>query len=188
MRPRFDPLVKKQHRTLGRGAYRSTVLVLACLGLVRCGHVTSATSTTAPRVVAVTATATAAPTSSPTPTPTTAAPPINLHPQVEVLASDLPEPDDLLLAPGGSILISDVNEGTIRQLTPDGQMHLVISGLNEPEGMALASDGSLIIAEQAITACFATIRPPELSAPSWSLSTTRAIWASITSFGWARIL
>jgi sugar lactone lactonase YvrE len=64
------------------------------------------------------------------------------------LAANLSEPDDLLLAPDGSILISDVKDGTIQQYGSDGQMHLVLSGLNEPEGMVLAPDGSLIIAEQ----------------------------------------
>ena len=65
-----------------------------------------------------------------------------------MLATNLPEPDDLLLTPDGSILISDVKDGTINQYGLDGQLHLVLSGLNEPEGMALAPDGSLIIVEQ----------------------------------------
>ncbi len=73
---------------------------------------------------------------------------MNLHPRVEVLAANLPEPDDLILSPDGSILISDVKDGTIRQYGRDGQLHLVVSGLNEPEGMAWAPDGTLIIAEQ----------------------------------------
>ncbi len=73
---------------------------------------------------------------------------MNLHPQVQVLATSLPEPDDLLLVPDGSILVSDVQDGTIRQYGLDGQMHVLVAGLNEPEGMALAPDGSLIIAEQ----------------------------------------
>lgn len=73
---------------------------------------------------------------------------MNLHPQVQVLATNLPEPDDLLLLPDGSILISDVKDGTIRRYGRDGQLQLLLSGLNEPEGMAFAPDGSLIIAEQ----------------------------------------
>ncbi len=64
------------------------------------------------------------------------------------MAANLPEPDDLLLAPDGSILISDVKDGTIKQYDLDGRLHLVVSGLNEPEGMALSPDGSLIIVEQ----------------------------------------
>ncbi len=74
--------------------------------------------------------------------------PLNLHPQVEILATNLPEPDDLLLVPDGSILISDVQDGTIRQYGPNGQLRVLFPALNEPEGMALAPDGSLIIAEQ----------------------------------------
>ncbi len=86
--------------------------------------------------------------SSATPIPTQTQALVNLRPQMEVLATNLPEPDDLLPAPDGSILISDVQDGTIKQYGRDGQVHLVLSGLNEPEGMAWAPDGTLIIAEQ----------------------------------------
>jgi sugar lactone lactonase YvrE len=65
-----------------------------------------------------------------------------------VLAENLPEPDDLVLAPDGSVYISDVTEGTIKQYTRDGGLNLILSGLSAPEGMAFAPDGSLIIAEQ----------------------------------------
>ncbi len=71
-----------------------------------------------------------------------------MPPQVVVLATDLPEPDDLLLAQDGSIFLSDVKDGTVKRYGLDGKLHLVLSGLDEPEGMALAPDGSLIIAEQ----------------------------------------
>ncbi len=93
-------------------------------------------------------TVTPPPISSSVAAPTRTRAPVNLHPQVEVLATNLPEPDDLLLVPDGSILISDVQNGTIRQYGPNGQLRVLLSGLNEPEGMALAPDGSLIIAEQ----------------------------------------
>lgn len=73
---------------------------------------------------------------------------MNLHPQVQVLAGGLTAPDDLLLMPDGSILVSDVGDGTIRRYGLDGRLQVVLSGLNEPEGMALAPDGSLVIAEQ----------------------------------------
>jgi sugar lactone lactonase YvrE len=73
---------------------------------------------------------------------------LNLSPQVIVLAENLPEPDDLVLAPDGSIYISDVTEGTIKQYTPEGQLNLIRSGLSAPEGIAFLPDGSLIIAEQ----------------------------------------
>lgn len=65
-----------------------------------------------------------------------------------VIAENLPEPDDLVLAPDGSIYISDVTEGTIKQYTRDGQLNLILSGLSAPEGMAFLPDGTLIVAEQ----------------------------------------
>lgn len=65
-----------------------------------------------------------------------------------MLASDLPSPDDLVLAPDGSIDVSDVSDGKIRQVTPDGQTSILVSGLDTPEGMAWLPDGSLVIAEQ----------------------------------------
>lgn len=58
------------------------------------------------------------------------------------------EPDDLVLAPDGSIYFSDVGDGTIKQLTRDGAVHTVLTGLGEPEGMVFLPDGSLIFAEQ----------------------------------------
>src|SRR5512143_2440082 len=64
------------------------------------------------------------PTLTTVPTPTLA--PLNLNPQVIVLAENLPEPDDLVLAPDGSIYISDVTEGTIKQYTRDGQLNLIL--------------------------------------------------------------
>jgi sugar lactone lactonase YvrE len=67
---------------------------------------------------------------------------------VLVLANNLPEPDDLVLAPDGSVYISDVTEGTIKQYTRAGQLNQILSGLSAPEGMAFVPDGSLIIAEQ----------------------------------------
>ena len=86
----------------------------------------------------------------PTPTniPTATLAPLNLNPQIIVLAENLPEPDDLVLAPNGSIYISDVTEGTIKEYTPAGQLNLILSGLSAPEGMAFLPDGSLVIAEQ----------------------------------------
>jgi sugar lactone lactonase YvrE len=80
--------------------------------------------------------------------PTATLAPLNLSPQVIVLAENLPEPDDLVLAPDGSIYISDVTEGTIKQYTPDGQPNLILSGLSSPEGIAFLPDGSMVIAEQ----------------------------------------
>src|SRR5512143_3355240 len=83
-----------------------------------------------------------------TPNPTDTVTPLNLNPQVIVLAENLPEPDDLVLAPDGSIYISDVTAGTIQQYTPAGQLNPMLSGLRAPEGMAFLPDGSMVIAEQ----------------------------------------
>jgi len=70
-------------------------------------------------------------------------------PRIIVLASNLPGPDDLLVAPDNSIYISDVADGTVRQLFPNGMLRAVVGGLQEPEGMALLPGGSLLIVEQA---------------------------------------
>ena len=92
-------------------------------------------------------TVTALPTITPTETPTFT-PTLNSKPALVVLAQNLPSPDDLLLAPNGSIYISDVQDQTIKEYTQDGNLQTLISGLSEPEGMVVLPDGSLIIAEQ----------------------------------------
>ena len=87
----------------------------------------------------------------PSKTPTqgpTLAPTIISKPALVVLAQNLPSPDDLLLAPNGSIYISDVQDQTIKEYSQDGKLQILISGLSEPEGMVMLPDGSLIIAEQ----------------------------------------
>jgi sugar lactone lactonase YvrE len=89
-----------------------------------------------------------APTLPPTAVPTNTNTPLNLQPQVVLLASDFLEPDDLVLAPDGSVYISDVRAGTIKQYTRDGRLNLFLSGLRSPEGMAFLPDGSMVIAEQ----------------------------------------
>ena len=96
----------------------------------------------------LTSTSTPRPTLSPTAIPTNTITPLNLHPQVVVLANDFLEPDDLVLAPDGSVYISDVRAGTIKQYRRDGRLSLVLSGLRSPEGMAFLPDGSMVIAEQ----------------------------------------
>ena len=101
----------------------------------------------APTKVAVTETLTPL-SSTPTAVPTITPAPLNLNPQVLVLAEDFSEPDDLVLAPDGSIYISDVSAGTIKAYTPEGQLNLILSGLSAPEGMAFLPDGSLVVAEQ----------------------------------------
>ncbi len=92
--------------------------------------------------------ATITPAPSPSITPTITNSPITTHPQIAVLAKNLSEPDDLLLAPDGSIYLSDVGDGTIQRYTKENGSQIYLSGFNEPEGMVFLPDGSLIIAEQ----------------------------------------
>jgi sugar lactone lactonase YvrE len=94
-----------------------------------------------------TSTVTALPSKTPTQSPTLA-PTIISKPALVVLAQNLPSPDDLLLAPNGTIYISDVQDQTIKEYSQDGLLQTLISGLSEPEGMVMLPDGSLIIAEQ----------------------------------------
>jgi len=134
----------------------SLILLITCLIISSaCATFTSApllasrtplnpTQTTPP----ITETFTPLPPSTLTTIPTATPSPLNLNPQVIVLAENFLEPDDLVLAPDGSVYISDVTEGTIKQFTLQGQLNLIISGLSAPEGMAFLPDGSLIIAEQ----------------------------------------
>lgn len=104
--------------------------------------------TPTPTTLPVTETFTPLPLPSPTLVPTATLTPLNLNPQVILLAENFLEPDDLVLAPDGSIFISDVTEGTVKQYTQAGMLNVILSGLRAPEGMAFLPDGSLIIAEQ----------------------------------------
>ena len=104
--------------------------------------------TPTPTAVPVTETFTPLPLPSPTLVPTATLTPLNLNPQIILLAEDFLEPDDLVLAPDGSIFISDVAEGTVKQYKQAGTLNVILSGLSAPEGMAFLPDGSLIIAEQ----------------------------------------
>jgi len=126
----------------------SAVFISGLLILSACVNATPQPLPAAPGTASALPTGAPLPVSSPTSNPTSTAAPLILNPQVFTLADNLPGPDDLLLAADGSILLSDVSDGTIRQYTPDGRISVVLSGLNEPEGMAFLPDGSLIIAEQ----------------------------------------
>ena len=50
--------------------------------------------------------------------------------------------------PDGSILFSDVGNGTINQIARDGKVTTLLRGLDEPEGIVVLPDGALIVAEQ----------------------------------------
>jgi sugar lactone lactonase YvrE len=130
------------------------ILILYFLGLEACTNIQSTPLLPTQNVPSIvdtpipTATITPSPTLPPTAIPTNTITPINLKPQVVVLASDFSEPDDLVLAPDSSVYISDVAAGTIKQYTQDGRLNLILSGLSAPEGMAFLPDGSMVIAEQ----------------------------------------
>ncbi len=87
------------------------------------------------------------PLASPSPSPLPSPSPF-LAPRLIVLAQNLGLPDDLLLAPDQSLYFSDVGDGTVKRLDPDGKVSVIISKLEEPEGMVLLPDGSLVLAEQ----------------------------------------
>ncbi|MDR3572411.1 MAG: SMP-30/gluconolactonase/LRE family protein [Anaerolineaceae bacterium] len=144
--------------------WRATFCILLILSLTGC---TAALATQASQPVdpsqakptpqLVVSTQTPAPAASETSTmsatvttiPTATLPPLNLtNPNMVELASNLPGPDDLLLAADKSIYISDVTDGTIKRYSPDGKISVLVAGLNEPEGMVFLPDGSLVIAEQ----------------------------------------
>lgn len=124
------------------------ILMLCIMSLGACANITSTPLVPTQSIPVIANTPTPVPVLSPTAIPTPTSTPLNLHPQVVVLADNLPEPDDLVLAPDGSVYISDVTEGTIKQYTQEGGLNLILSGLSAPEGMAFVPDGSLIIAEQ----------------------------------------
>ena len=84
----------------------------------------------------------------PSPTATQTPSLISTHPQIVVLATNLPQPDDLLAASDGSFYLSDVTDGTIRRYTQANGLQAYLSGLSVPEGMVILSDGSMIIVEQ----------------------------------------
>lgn len=69
-------------------------------------------------------------------------------PSTQILAKNLSNPDDLVTAPDGSLYISDISEGSIKELSPDGSIQTIVRGLSVPEGMAYLPGGRLIIVEQ----------------------------------------
>jgi sugar lactone lactonase YvrE len=69
----------------------------------------------------------------------------------EVLARNLPAPDDLAFAMDGRLLVSDITAGTVSALNPDGSVERLAAGLSAPEGIVVQTrDGSgrILVAEQ----------------------------------------
>ncbi len=57
-------------------------------------------------------------------------------------------PDDLILDGQSQVIFSDVHNGGVNRIEPDGRITTLVSGLAEPEGMVLMPDGMLIFAVQ----------------------------------------
>ncbi len=65
-----------------------------------------------------------------------------------MLAKGFGGPDDLALMPDGTILFSDIANGTINHIARDGKVTTLLRGLSEPEGIVVLPDGALVVAEQ----------------------------------------
>lgn len=131
-------------------------LAVSFLFLSACTSPTPSEPASTPRAPAQTAapsaTATAAPptpTLLSTPTPLLSPfPTLRFPPTITELAKGFGGPDDLALMPDGSILFSDIGNGTIDQIGLDGTVTTLLRGLSEPEGIVILPDGALIVAEQ----------------------------------------
>lgn len=64
------------------------------------------------------------------------------------LADGLGNPDDLTVAPDGSVLYTDLASNTVGQILADGTRRTLISGLNVPEGLAVTGPSTLLLADQ----------------------------------------
>lgn len=62
--------------------------------------------------------------------------------------TNLGEPDDVTVAPDGSLLYSNLKANSVDQLLPDGSVQRLVSGLNIPEGLAVTGPDRLVLAEQ----------------------------------------
>ena len=59
--------------------------------------------------------------------------------------SGITSPDDLVIAPDGTLYVANIGEGTIVAISPDGSNHVVATPGPGVDGIALSSDGKLII-------------------------------------------
>ncbi|MGA9033151.1 MAG: hypothetical protein WB402_11600 [Sulfuricaulis sp.] len=68
--------------------------------------------------------------------------------EVNVVVDDLDEPDQVEIAPDGSLWITeDTRDGRLLRFK-DGALETVLSGLRSPQGMAFGNDGSVWLAER----------------------------------------
>jgi sugar lactone lactonase YvrE len=70
----------------------------------------------------------------------------------QVVATNLPAPDDLAISLDDRLLFSDIKAGTVSALNPDGSVERIASGLAEPEGIVAQGrhygSGPILVAEQ----------------------------------------
>lgn len=78
----------------------------------------------------------------------TLSPSLKLPPTLIEIARGFGYPDDLALAPDGTIYFSDTGNGTINHIAPNGTVTTLVRGLIEPEGIVVLMDSSLIFVEQ----------------------------------------
>jgi sugar lactone lactonase YvrE len=68
--------------------------------------------------------------------------------EVNVVVDDLDDPDQVELAPDGSLWITeDVDDGRLLRLN-NGTLETILSGLRSPQGMAFGADGRIWLAER----------------------------------------
>jgi len=98
------------------------------------------------------------PSAKPTATPSPSASPLATCPStpapagLQVVANNLPAPDDLAFGLDARLYFSDIKAGTVSALNPDGSMERIAAGLVEPEGIVPQGrgygSGPLLVAEQ----------------------------------------
>jgi hypothetical protein len=64
------------------------------------------------------------------------------------LATGLGTPDDVAVAPDGSVLYGNLKDNTVDQLLADNTRRVLVSHLTIPEGLAVTGPASLLIADQ----------------------------------------
>ena len=65
-----------------------------------------------------------------------------------ILAQGLTSPDDLALAPDGSMYLTDASDGALLRYVSGAAPSVIATGLSIPEGILVLPGGDLIIAEQ----------------------------------------
>ena len=66
----------------------------------------------------------------------------------QVIAQNLPAPDDLAFDNDGRLLFSDIKAGTVSALKSDGTVERIAGAMSAPEGIVVQDDGRILVAEQ----------------------------------------